>query len=376
MNLIKDLSSSISIIVINFNGRKWLKGCFESLEKLDYPEDSLEIIMGDNASSDHSVEWMKQHFPKVRVVQFDKNYGFCKANNRCAEQAQGKYLAFLNNDAFVTPGWLKHLLAAIQSESDIRMAVGKILVPDLEGGRVLNGAGGIFLPTGGIEDGWMEVDAPAYQTRRYTGFGCGAGILVERDFFISTGGFDEYFFYSCEDIDLGLRVWLHGYKVVYEPASIMYHYMGGSDKRGLMTSASFVLATRNNLYFLLKNYQWRTLLKGLFLFHVKLAFSIFRSVIARKWGVLAAVFQGYRECLGDFRRILEIRRKSQRKRKIPDSALYENNLLLGVRESIKRLRMGIRNTERYGWRTQYAEEDRTTVCFEGNDIFFKSKGMS
>src|SRR5690349_5210297 len=87
-----------SVVVLNYNGLKHLETCFRSLLALDYPRDRLELMLVDNGSSDGSVAFMREHFPGVRVVETGANLGFAGGNDFGAEQADGQYVAFLNND--------------------------------------------------------------------------------------------------------------------------------------------------------------------------------------------------------------------------------------------------------------------------------------
>jgi len=109
----------VSVITVNFNGKDYLAGLLSSLYSLDYPADSLEIIMVDNASNDGSVEFVKNNFPEVKIVCSSKNTGFAGGNNRGALHAKGDYLAFINNDCEVDVNWLRSLAdAAAKMEND------------------------------------------------------------------------------------------------------------------------------------------------------------------------------------------------------------------------------------------------------------------
>ena len=88
---------SISIIIVNYNGRAFLPVCLSSLYKMDYPHDKLEVILVDNNSSNGSIEYIKQSSPRVTILQLDKNYGFCKPNNEGGRNGRGEQLVFLNN---------------------------------------------------------------------------------------------------------------------------------------------------------------------------------------------------------------------------------------------------------------------------------------
>ncbi len=366
----------VSIIVVNFNGTQWLKECFQSLEQLRYPRDCFEVIMGDNASTDHSVEWTRQNFPGIKIIQFDKNYGFCKANNLCAQQAKGEYIAFLNNDAFVTPDWLGNLVKAAQSDPNVKLCASKIFFPHLKEGRVLNAAGGIFLISGlGLDIGFLEDDSAQYGIQNYTAFGCGAGILVQRDFFINTGGFDEYLFHSSEDADFAYRVWLYGYKVLYVPSAVMYHYLGRTISSGKgIAPLMFFLITRNSIYFILKNYEWSTAIKGLLLLKARIFFRIFYSLFTGNANVLKMAIRGYFFALRDIRRTLKIRRLTQAHRRISDSELVRSGILTGAWQTLKLTLGREKKLEQYGVREVYDKSGKAQIHIDekGEFSFYQS----
>src|SRR6478672_5949735 len=119
--------SRISIIVLNYNGRRHLDDCFSSLMALDYPQSHLELVFVDNASKDKSVDHMRRHFPQVRVIANGANVGFSAGNNVAAREATGDYAVFLNNDMRVASGFVKGLLSAIESGPRVRCTGAKIL---------------------------------------------------------------------------------------------------------------------------------------------------------------------------------------------------------------------------------------------------------
>ena len=106
----------VSIIVLNYNGKRHLKDCFSSLMKINYPKTKHEIIMADNASSDDSIDYIRKNFPLVKIVKFNQNYGFAGGNNKAVEYVNKKckYLVFLNNDTQVDNGWLIELVKNVK----------------------------------------------------------------------------------------------------------------------------------------------------------------------------------------------------------------------------------------------------------------------
>lgn len=335
--------------------------------------------MGDNASTDDSVAYVQENFPWVRVICFDENYGFCKSNNLCAQQAKGEYLVFLNNDTFVEKDWLTHLVQGALSDPDILSCACKMLFPHLENGKVVNAAGGVIFPDGGgLYIGWMDRDSPQYDQPRFTGYGCGAGVLIQKKFFIDTGGWDEYYFYSREEMDLGLRVWLHGHKVLYVPSARMYHYMGRTGFRGKgikMTPAIEFLVQRNDLYFMLKNYELPTLLKGLPFFIARSCRKILYALFHRNLRIPLAVGKAYFHILKDMPKILRTRRQVQATRKRSDRELSELGVLVNLREMLRRYRQGLNNMKKYHSGSFYDTEDavKIRVNKEGEFAFYKPR---
>src|ERR1700674_3175100 len=104
---------SVSVVVLNWNGKGHLTACLDSLLALDYPASKLQILLCDNGSTDGSVKFVRKGFPKVTVVSLDRNYGFAEGNNRAAKEAMGEWVAFLNNDMWVEPQWLKNMVAPL-----------------------------------------------------------------------------------------------------------------------------------------------------------------------------------------------------------------------------------------------------------------------
>ena len=366
---------TVSIIILNFNGQAWLSECLDSLRALDFPKDKFEIILGDNASTDGSIGFVRGHYPEVRIVPFDKNYGFCKPNNVCAQAAKGEFLVFLNNDTFVTRDWLKNLVAATVADPQAVAWASKIFFPPV-GHKVLNAAGGVFLCSGsGAYDGWMTEDVGQFEIARDTGFGCAAGVLVRKDFFLETGGFDEYFFYSSEEMDLGYRAWIHGRRVSYVPAAVLYHYMGKTGFRGKgVTPGIEFLISRNHLYFMLKNFQWRTLLQGLCLYEARIILKMIYATVHGRFRIVLAILKAQAWILRDLPKIFKTRKAAQGKRQVSDKQLEQQGLLLGFWGTVQRNREMFQSIRKHGDESFYDENDRVQIRItsQGELFFFES----
>lgn len=249
-----------TVIVLNHNGVRYLQECFCSLEALNYPKDKLELMLVDNASTDGSVEYVRINFPQVRIIRNPQNLGFAKGNNIGAEQAKAKYVAFINNDARVHPDWLIELVKSISKEEGVVCAGGKILSWD---GRKIDFIGGALNFYGmGFQPSHGQPHSAEDSASKEILFACGGSMLIERDLFLDCGGFDEDYFAYFEDIDLGWRLWVLGYRVLFEPTAISYH-KGLGTSRYFATEKRSALYERNALYSIIKNYEEENLLRVL-----------------------------------------------------------------------------------------------------------------
>src|SRR4030066_519206 len=250
-----------TISIINLNGKDYLGECLASIKEMEYPMDKLEIIVVDNGSTDGSVELIKENYPDIKIIKNSKNMGFAYANNQAAKNGAGQYVAFLNNDTRVDRNWLIELLKPIYC-NDITVASGsKVLSMD---GKTLDFAGSMinFEGKGFQIDYGVPVDKDKHNEYRYFPFVNGGAMLINRQVFLEAGGFDEDFFAYYEDVDLGWRLWILGYKVIFSPKSIVYHHHHGTSKE-FSEDKLRVLKERNSLYSVFKNYDDENLPKVL-----------------------------------------------------------------------------------------------------------------
>ncbi|MBW4446674.1 MAG: glycosyltransferase [Spirirestis rafaelensis WJT71-NPBG6] len=244
---------SVTVIVLNYNGLRHLQDCFSSLLKLDYPKDKLELMLVDNASKDGSVGYVKASYPQVRIVCNKDNLGFASGNNCGAREATGEYIIFLNNDMWVDPQFVRGLVKAVQSEPGVVSAGAKILNWD---GTRIDFAGAICNYAGyAAQVGFDQpYDPEQFNEIKPMLFACGGAMIVNRQVFLDVGGFDDDYFIYFEDVDLGWRLWLLGYKVVFAPDAITNHRHHGTMK-SFSNSRQMVLYKRNSLYTVIKNYS-------------------------------------------------------------------------------------------------------------------------
>jgi GT2 family glycosyltransferase len=238
---------SVTVIVLNFNGKRHLEVCLPSIEALDYP--NPVVMVADNGSSDGSVAWVRARHPGARIVEMGANIGFAAAYNRAVQQADTDYVVLLNNDTKVSPSWVTELVSAAERT---RSAAAASAILDWDGSRV-DFVGG--LPTF-IGHSW-QVDYGQPVGRGYPErpllFGCGASVLIRRDAYLEARGFDEDFFAYFEDVDLGWRMNLLGHSTVFAPKAVTYHRLHGTFG-SLAHALRLRLYERNALAMIYKNY--------------------------------------------------------------------------------------------------------------------------
>ncbi|HEX2028327.1 MAG TPA: glycosyltransferase [Nitriliruptorales bacterium] len=250
---------TVTVVAVNYNGRDYLEGCLGSILQQDYPRDRIEVLLIDNASSDGSVEFVRQRFPPVQVITNDRNRGFAPAVNQGARAGRGSILALINNDAVAHPAWLRELVKPLIMHDQVAATGGLVL--DARGESV-DFAGGVLAFYGhGFADHWEE-PVPDDLQLGPTIFVTGASMAAHRELFLQVGGFDEDYFAYFEDVDLGWRLWVMGHEVWFVPTSVLYHRHHGTAARFGDARRRYLLE-RNALATIFKNYGDDTLSRTL-----------------------------------------------------------------------------------------------------------------
>jgi GT2 family glycosyltransferase len=219
---------TVSIVVLNWNGRKHLTACLQSLMELHYPPSHLQVILCDNGSTDGSADFVRGKFPRVDVVALDRNLGFAEGNNRAANEATGEWLGFLNNDMWVEPRWLEHMLAPIADGHRVACLASQI--KNWNGTRFDFVGGGVNFQGHGFQIDHGKAKSRHNYARRLL-FACGGAMLIRRDIFLEAGSFDDDYFAFFEDIDLGWRLNLLGHDVWYVPDAVVHHRHHGTARK-------------------------------------------------------------------------------------------------------------------------------------------------
>ena len=213
----------VSIVVVNYNGLKDLKLCFDSLYNLNYK--NFELIFVDNNSQDNSVDFIRKNYPIVKIIELKKNYGFARGNNIGVAEASGEYIVLLNNDTVVDKNWLTELVKVAEQSNNIGIIGSKnYYYHDKTEIFYAIGTCDKFGNTGNI--GHKKRDNVLFNTQMNCFFVCGAALMIKRELYEKINLFDPNYFAYFEDVDLCWRAIISGYDVVYVPKSFIYHKVG------------------------------------------------------------------------------------------------------------------------------------------------------
>jgi len=246
---------SVAVVILNWNGLNFLKKFLPSVTQSSYS--NLEIIVGDNASTDTSLAFVSSKYPGIKVIQNDKNYGFAEGYNKVLNQLNHDYFVLLNSDVEVDSVWLEPVIELMESDDQIAAAQPKILSYANKHLFEYAGAAGGYIDKfgypfcrGRIFD-TVEEDTGQYNDKAEIFWASGAALFIKRSKWIEAGGLDSDFFAHMEEIDLCWRLKNMGYKIMYCSESKVYHVGGGTldAENPFKTYLNF----RNNLVLLQKN---------------------------------------------------------------------------------------------------------------------------
>jgi GT2 family glycosyltransferase len=311
-----------AVIVLNWNGLAFLPECLTSLASLTHPRECYEIILADNGSTDGSVDYVRTHFPAVEIMELGRNLGFTGGNNAAMRRALERgfdYVVLLNQDTKTDPDWLTGLVEAADSDQQIGAVQSLVLLHDRPDTVNTSGNPVHFVGFGYCGDlgrqassvfpneAPLVVDIPSPS---------GSSVLFRAGALRTAGLFDETFFAYNEDVDLGWRLRLAGYRIVVAPRSRVYHRY--EFKRH---PSKFYWLERNRWKTLLKNYRLPTLIV---LGPALLAFELMMIAYAVMNGWLGSKLRANWDLLRHAPEIWRQRQEVQRLRRAPDRAIVRN----------------------------------------------------
>ena len=307
----------VSVIIINHNRKKDLKACLESVEKTAYS--NFEVIVIDNASTDGSVDLVKEKFGWVKLVVNDENVGPIKARNFGIQISKGSLIAFLDSDIEVEPGWLSELVKAINGK---KVGACACKVKFFSDKSLINSAGmgcdkyGFAFSRGLICRGNFEKDEGQYDKQEEVFSAYTAAMLSKKDVLEEIKFFNPDLGMYYEDIELSWKIRMAGYKIMYVPTSVVYHKMAPS-KTPFTTKVKY-LTERNRLMTMIQNYSLTSLIK-LMPFYFSLKFSEILVYLAfKKPEEVNAMLSAFIHVFKNLPRIAYRRRQTQEIRKVSD----------------------------------------------------------
>lgn len=249
------MEPSVAVVILNWNGRALLERFLPSVVQTEYP--NLQLIVGDNASTDDSVAFVREHYPQVSVLTNEQNHGFAGGYNRILSRVNADYYVLLNSDVEVPQNWIKPVIDLMQSDQTIGAAQPKIKWATQKDQFEYAGAAGGFVDAhvfpfcrGRIFD-QVETDHGQYDENLEVFWASGAAFFIKKSVWNEVGGLDVDLFAHMEEIDLCWRLKNLGYKVMCCAGAEVYHLGGGtlSANNPFKTYLNF----RNNLMIMQKN---------------------------------------------------------------------------------------------------------------------------
>ncbi|MGK2949113.1 MAG: glycosyltransferase family 2 protein [Acidimicrobiales bacterium] len=218
------MAMQVRAVVLCWNNREVLPRTLEHLLATDHPADAFEVVVVDNGSTDGSVDGWAARYPDVRLVETGENLGFAGGVNAGLTDLEGlDAVALVNSDAFVEPGWLSPLVAALEADPEVGAASPKILFADVDPPTINNVGTQIDRSWVPGDRGYGEPDRGQYDQEEDVWGWCGAAVLLRRSYLDDVGHFDPRLFMYAEDTDLSWRGAKAGWRYRYVPSSVVHH---------------------------------------------------------------------------------------------------------------------------------------------------------
>lgn len=245
-----------AIVILNWNGKHYLERFLPGVVKYSTSLASF-VVIADNGSTDGSTEWITHHYPSIKIIKFNTNYGFTGGYNKALSEIKADFYILLNSDVEVTPGWLDRMHEGFVNHPKAGIAMPKILSAFEKDSFEYAGASGGFIDILGYPFcrgrilSHIEKDRAQYNRDSTIFWASGAAMMIRASLYHELGGLDDNFFAHMEEIDLCWRAQLAGYEVWAFPSSVVYHVGGGTLPNN--SPKKLMLNYRNNLYMLYKN---------------------------------------------------------------------------------------------------------------------------
>jgi GT2 family glycosyltransferase len=318
--------TKLSIVILNWNGAEMMRRFLPSV--LQHSTEA-EIVVVDNGSTDDSLQMLSQNFPSVRQVVLDTNYGFADGYNKGLKEIEAEYYLLLNSDVEVRKGWLKPMLAYMDSHPDVAACQPKLLCQWSPSDFEYAGACGGYIDALGYPYcrgrvmGTIESDKGQYDNIAPILWATGACLLVRANDYWQAGGLDGRFFAHQEEIDLCWRLRSRGRGIVCVPQSVAYHLGGGTLPQG--NPRKTFLNFRNNLLLLYKNLPQERLVKVMRIRFWLDALASIQFLLTLQWGSFLAVWKArkaFRQMRSDFKKDREENLRQTKLSPVPEQSTF------------------------------------------------------
>lgn len=289
---------SVAVVILNYNGRAFLADFLPGVQQHSTSTQAdVTIYVADNASTDDSVAWVREHHPAVQLLCMDTNRGFAGGYNTALAQIKADYYVLLNSDVEVTAGWIDPIIKRMEADPTIAACQPKILAHyDRTLFEHAGGAGGWMDALGypfcqGRVFSQLETDTGQYDTPSDIAWATGAALFIRSPLYHEIGGLDADYFAHMEEIDLCWRLQRAGFRLMCIPQAVVYHVGGGTLPP--TSPRKVYLNFRNSIVTLLKN---EPLLKMLWLFPLRLILDGVAGLLfltEGKWAEIAAIIKAH-----------------------------------------------------------------------------------
>lgn len=289
----------LGVIILNWNGRELLEKFLPTVASNTISEVS-DLIVADNGSSDDSVAWVKENFPEVKIISFEKNYGFAEGYNRAIAECDYPFVVLLNSDVETTEGWWQPLLRQMETTPKIGAIQPKIRAYNEKGYFEYAGAAGGFLDKNGypfcrgrLFDKIEKDDGQYDDGIQDITWASGACLMTRRSLYLELGGLDADFFAHMEEIDYCCRLLNAGFRVCASSDAIVYHIGGASLNQG--NPRKTYLNFRNNLLLLHKNLPKAKGKRKLFIRRLYDTLALLMFMAKRDWANANAILKAHKD---------------------------------------------------------------------------------
>ena len=303
-----------SIVILNWNGKHFLEKFLPSVVEFSSLPDT-EIVIADNASTDDSIQFLKANYSALKIIVLNKNYGFAEGYNKALSQLDSEYFVLLNSDVEVTEGWIQPMIEMMDADKQIAASMPKLRWFDNKQSFEYAGAAGGFIDKYGYPFcrgrifSTTEIDKDQYNNITDIFWATGACMFVRAEYYKQSGGLDADFFAHMEEIDLCWRLKGMGYRIVYNPHSVVYHVGGGTlpKENPFKTYLNF----RNNLYLLCKNTTKGNLKLLLFERMLLDGIAALKFLLSFQFGCFMAVFKAHIHFYKSIKTVIQKRKHNQ-----------------------------------------------------------------